>query len=706
MENPFPPECARRFRVERQLASGGYGTVYLAQQIDLQRPVAIKLLNPDSLADPDLVARFENEARITATLSHPHIVVLIDYGLDEGIPWIAYEYILGARSLRDRLREGPIHWIDALKIGNQVVSALAEAHARGVLHRDIKPDNVLEVDRSTYKVADFGIAKSAQGAGVRTEKGLILGTPTYLAPERIRGQPPTAQSDVYSSGILLYELLTGQVPFQDENPLVVLQRHLHEEVRPPGRGLSAVPDDVDRIVLKAVAKDTANRYASARTMSQDIERLIHSGPGNTSLDPSSPPAFRKRRSRHTRPVPTDPGPMLALRRRLRAVLLTVSALLLGLATGWVIVRRLLPAIQVRAASPALQPPATPVAPPARAPAPGAARTAAKDPPPAASPPGLAPAPVPAPVPAPGPAGRERRDPAPGLPPAGGRVAVTAMPAERAAAMAQEIRQVVTLVRGRKSRQIEIAKSTFAALDSATFEQASRAANTLVAQHSADLDRLRIWLAQLRQQYPSAPFAPPAAQHLLARLAAGCLDAWFHAEHCRVIGRTARWALDNFARLQIEGVLAHHPLEPYGDEVTPLTQQYRDMALVVLRHAAAQPALHDELPADLLTDLLEDLIEVSHHLHGDGSHITGSPLVFKLRAELKGSLASLSGPGSAALSDVATACWAWGEKNVRRNADRLLAVVRSARAPAEGMTRAIRALEPRIRARLEGAARSP
>ncbi|MBI4863623.1 MAG: serine/threonine protein kinase, partial [Candidatus Riflebacteria bacterium] len=205
----LPPACARKFRVVRHLGDGTYGSVHLVTQIDLERPAVVKILRPEVAADPEQLGRFDQEARLTAMLTHPHIVVVLDHGVEDGIPWIAYEYVPG-RALREVLRNGPLPWPEALRIVSQIAQALEEVHARGVIHRDLKPENVLEARPGVYKVADFGIAKWADGT-VRTQAGVVLGTPAYMAPEVV-GDGPTFRSDLYSLGILLFELLTGSVP--------------------------------------------------------------------------------------------------------------------------------------------------------------------------------------------------------------------------------------------------------------------------------------------------------------------------------------------------------------------------------------------------------------------------------------------------------------------------------------------------------------
>ena len=287
MEPKLPGSCGRTYEVERWLASGGYGTVFLARHRELDRPVALKLLHSDVLADGEAVERFLTEARITASLAHPHIVVLLDHGIDEGVPWIAYEY-LPSTNLRAAM-EGPVEWRRALALSAQIVGALAEAHAKGVLHRDVKPENVLLVEDGSCKVADFGTAKVSAGSNVITQEGLVLGTPAYLAPELISGQPATPQSDIYAAGVVLYELLTGHVPFDGIELHEAMRRRLDFEPPAPSSLITGLPAAVDQLVLKAVARMRPDRFISAGAFAAAIDDLLED------RAPSTLDAFRRAR---------------------------------------------------------------------------------------------------------------------------------------------------------------------------------------------------------------------------------------------------------------------------------------------------------------------------------------------------------------------------------------------------------------------------
>ena len=281
MVNPFPPDCAQHFRPERMPARGGFGTVWLATQLKLERPVAVKLLHSDLLTSKHDVQRFLTEARVTAALSHPGIVRVIDHGVftpapldDEaaaraGVPWIVYEYLPG-RSLSEILKQGALPWADALSVAAQIAAALEEAHGHQVLHRDIKPSNILEASTGVVKVTDFGIAKWAQ-RGVKTATGMILGTPLYISPEQVAGKAPAPASDLYSLGVLTFEMLTGRLPFQSPNPQLLLNMHQAAPPPPPSTVRPDLPPGIDALVLKALAKSPEQRYASAAAMKAALE---------------------------------------------------------------------------------------------------------------------------------------------------------------------------------------------------------------------------------------------------------------------------------------------------------------------------------------------------------------------------------------------------------------------------------------------------
>ena len=216
-----------RYRIVRRLGSGGMANVYLAEDEELGRQVAIKILNDRHASDDSFVERFRREAKNAAGLSHPNIVSIYDRGEAEGTYYIAMEYLEG-RSLKDRIvAEGPLPIPAAIDATRQILHALGFAHRGGVVHRDVKPHNVLlspDGSERRYKVTDFGISRTS--ASQMTEAGSIVGTAQYLSPEQARGAPVDQRSDIYSVGIVLYELLTGKLPFTGETPLEIAMKHL------------------------------------------------------------------------------------------------------------------------------------------------------------------------------------------------------------------------------------------------------------------------------------------------------------------------------------------------------------------------------------------------------------------------------------------------------------------------------------------------
>jgi eukaryotic-like serine/threonine-protein kinase len=269
----------RRYRIIRKLGSGGMANVYLAEDEELGRRVAIKILNDRHASDDQFVERFRREAKNAAGLSHPNIVSIYDRGEAEGTYYIAMEYLEG-RSLKERIvADGPLPIRDAIEVTRQILRAIGFAHRRGIVHRDIKPHNVLLVQDGPgderFKVTDFGISRTT--ASQMTEAGSIVGTAQYLSPEQARGAPVDQRSDVYSVGIVLYELLTGKLPFTGETPLEIAMKHLSEIPKPPSELRAEVPADLDMIVLRALAKDPSDRFESAEEMEKELARVAGGG---------------------------------------------------------------------------------------------------------------------------------------------------------------------------------------------------------------------------------------------------------------------------------------------------------------------------------------------------------------------------------------------------------------------------------------------
>ena len=250
---------AGRYRLLGRLGSGGMADVWCAEDAMLDRQVALKFLHERFAQDEQFVERFRREASAAAGLQHPNVVGVFDRGTYDGSHYIAMEYVEGA-SLNDLIERG-LSAPEAVEIVRQVLGAARYAHANGIVHRDLKPQNVLVDAEGRARVTDFGIARA--GASEITQTGSVLGTAQYLSPEQAQGLPVTAASDIYSIGVMLYEALTGRVPFEAESPVTVALKQVSERPRPPSELNPAVSRALDAVVLKALAKDPTNRYASA-----------------------------------------------------------------------------------------------------------------------------------------------------------------------------------------------------------------------------------------------------------------------------------------------------------------------------------------------------------------------------------------------------------------------------------------------------------
>src|SRR5919108_4026993 len=259
-----------RYRIVRKLGAGGMANVYLAEDEDLGRRVAIKILNDRYANDEAFIERFRREAKSAAGLSHPNIVSIYDRGEAEGTYYIAMEVIEG-RSLKELIMtRGPLPIAHAIAHARQILDALRFAHRHGIIHRDIKPHNVLIGD-ARLKVTDFGIAR--HGPSQMTEAGSIMGTAQYLSPEQARGAPVTAASDLYSVGIVLYEMLTGRVPYGGDSAIEIAMKHVNELPKPPSQLRPEMPPGLDRVVLRALAKEPEDRYQTAEDFIDDLERV-------------------------------------------------------------------------------------------------------------------------------------------------------------------------------------------------------------------------------------------------------------------------------------------------------------------------------------------------------------------------------------------------------------------------------------------------
>ncbi|HSK99843.1 MAG TPA: protein kinase [Rubrobacteraceae bacterium] len=309
-----------------RLGGGGMGEVHLVRDELLDREVALKVPRGPQARSVEFVERFRREARHVAALSHPNIVRVFDAGeAPDGTPYMAMEYVPGG-TLRDRLLEkGSLPARTAASVALQISAALRAAHTSGVIHRDVKPENVLVSENGDVKVADFGIAR-ATDATVMTHTSRVLGTVRYLSPEQAMGEPVGPASDLYSLGVVLYEMLTGEVPFEAEGPLAVAMRHLTQEPRPLRELDPSVPVPLEAITLKLLEKRPEERYGSAEALAEDLERFLAGDVASSTAEMSGiPPAVDEKRS-----------PRRARRRRSRvlvAALLTVSLAVLGVSIG-------------------------------------------------------------------------------------------------------------------------------------------------------------------------------------------------------------------------------------------------------------------------------------------------------------------------------------------------------------------------------------
>ena len=342
-----------RYEVRSRLGSGGMGEVYLAEDTQLGRHVALKFLHAETAADPHARARLIREARAAATLDHPSICAVHEVGDADGLLFIAMQYVDG-ETLETRLRRNPLGLSETLSIAVQVIDALTEAHAHGILHRDIKPANIMVTRRGEAKVMDFGLAKPTQPEAVDGEArtvsvlstpGAMIGTLPYMSPEQVRGEALDARSDLFSAGVVLFEMLAGRRPFEDSNPAAIASAILTREAAPVARFAPDTPPELERIVAKALKKNPDERYQTSKDFlidlralkeDHDFKRRLERSSGNlvVARDATPTPSAVAVNSATSVPAPLPPSSSPAPARRSRALIGAVAfALLVAVAAG-------------------------------------------------------------------------------------------------------------------------------------------------------------------------------------------------------------------------------------------------------------------------------------------------------------------------------------------------------------------------------------
>jgi eukaryotic-like serine/threonine-protein kinase len=332
-----------RYRIEAFIARGGMATVYRATDLRLDRTVALKIMHAHLANDPNFVSRFEREAKSAARLTHPHVVGVFDQGIEGDQVYLAMEYVQG-RTLRDVLNQyGPLTPEQALVIIEPIVEALAAAHAAGFVHRDIKPENVLIADDGRVKVADFGLARALTASDASQTQGMIMGTVAYLAPEQVEHGEADERTDIYATGVVFFEMITGAVPHTGESPIAIAFQHVHNDVPTPSRIKSDIPPEADALVVTATRRDPAIRYQSAREFLADIKRIRQQLPGPRPLmamndtlivDTGQPLPPSASSERSAAPKESGHGPTRTRRTGLWAGAAVVMAILIAGVAGW------------------------------------------------------------------------------------------------------------------------------------------------------------------------------------------------------------------------------------------------------------------------------------------------------------------------------------------------------------------------------------
>src|SRR5512143_1873226 len=290
--NLQPGQMLGAYRIINQVGQGGMASVYKAYQPSMDRNVAIKVLPRQLAESKEFATRFQQEARIIARLEHPHILPVFDYGESDGVTYFVMRY-LEAGTLKSKMEAGPLSLNEIDRLFTQLAEALSYAHSHGIIHRDLKPANALVDEQGNIFLTDFGIAKLLESASPRlTQTDAIMGTPAYISPEQAKALPVDQRSDIYSLGIILYEMVTGRVPFVADTPLAVILKQISDPLPLPSAVKADIPESIERVILKALAKEPADRYSTvaeflaawkraledAGTVRQTPERIPTSSP--------------------------------------------------------------------------------------------------------------------------------------------------------------------------------------------------------------------------------------------------------------------------------------------------------------------------------------------------------------------------------------------------------------------------------------------
>ena len=275
MDNLIGKRLDGRYSIESLVGVGGMANVYRGTDLKTGNQIAVKVLKDEFLDNEELVRRFKNESKAISILSHPNIVKVYDVSVTDKLQYIVMEYVDGI-TLKEYLKQrgGALTWKEVVHFATQVLSALQHAHSKGIIHRDVKPQNVLISTTGEIKLTDFGIAKDADATTKTFDGKNVVGSVHYISPEQAKGEEVGTESDIYSVGIMLFEMLVGKPPYEGENPVQVALRHINDTVPAPTEFDSAIPPAVSDVVLKATAKKREERYSSAAEMRQDLERAM------------------------------------------------------------------------------------------------------------------------------------------------------------------------------------------------------------------------------------------------------------------------------------------------------------------------------------------------------------------------------------------------------------------------------------------------